>query len=53
VEALEGASTVPLQCFEQVGQGILPTTYWVDPRGQLLFVLAGLAAWILNPKAQV
>lgn len=53
VEVLEGTTDVTLQSYEHVGQGILPTTYWVDGRGQLLFVLAGLSAWILNPKGQV
>ncbi len=53
VERLEGAAEVRLHSYEHSGQGILPTTYWVDDAGRLLFVLSGMMAWIRNPRAQV
>jgi hypothetical protein len=53
VERVEDATAVRLHSYEHTGQGILPTTYWVDDAGRLLFVLTGMLAWIRNPKVQV
>jgi hypothetical protein len=53
LERTEGATDVRLQGYEQTGQGILPTTYWLDDAGRLLFVLSGMTGWILKPQASV
>ena len=52
VERLEGATEMGLHAFEHWGTGVLPTTYWVSDRGQLLFVLSGMSGWIWNPQVQ-
>lgn len=53
VWAREGAKAVRLHGYVQTGPGIVPIVYWVDERGRLLFVVAGLEAYIYEPaKAQ-
>jgi len=50
--ALTGGQVVRLHAYDQVGAGIVPWVYWVDDQGRLLFVIAGLEAYILDsPKA--
>jgi hypothetical protein len=52
VAAREGATAVPLRAFDHVGRGLVPTVYWVDDRGRLLFVLSGLIGCVYNAEAQ-
>jgi len=46
VKRREGAVPTRLRAYEDVGRGVLPTVYWVDERGELLFVLSGLVGYI-------
>lgn len=40
-----------LHGFDHLGRGIVPRVYWVDDRGQLLFVVSGLEAYLLETQA--
>jgi len=53
VPVREGAVPTGLRAYEQTGRGIVPIVYWVDGRGQLLFVLSGLIGYTFNAEAQV
>jgi len=53
VEKAEGATDLRLQAYEHTGQGILPTTYWVDDAGRLVFAVSGMTGWVLNPETQI
>ena len=44
----EGGRTVRLHAYDHVGEGIVPWVYWVDDKGRLLFVVAGLEAYLLE-----
>jgi hypothetical protein len=44
----EGGRTVRLHAYDHVGEGIVPWVYWVDGQGRLLFVVAGLEAYVLE-----
>ena len=46
VAAPEGGQAIPMHVFEHVGPGLLPTVYWVDHQGRLLFVVSGLEAYV-------
>jgi len=52
VPAREGARDTKLRAYEQTGRGVVPTVYWVDARGRLLFALSGLIGYVLNLEAQ-
>ena len=43
---------IPLHCFVQIGSGILPYEYWLDPRHRLLAVTSMNKAYILDEKAE-
>ncbi len=43
---------IPLHCFVQLGNGILPTEYWLDERHRLLMVTSMNKAYILDDKAE-
>ena len=43
-----GAQSVPLQCFAQLGRGILPNEYWLDNRHRLLAVISMNKAYVLD-----
>ena len=50
-----GAPNLRVHGFLQVGEGISPQVFWVDDRGELLFLLSGLDALVLDtgaPEAQ-
>lgn len=44
--AVEGQRTVRLHGFDHLGDGIVPEVYWVDGRGRLLFMVAGIEAYV-------
>ncbi len=46
--AMTGGRDVTLHGFEQLGEGIVPWTYWTDDKGRLLFVVSGLEVYILD-----
>jgi len=46
-----GAPTLRVNGFLQIGDGIPPQVYWVDDRGELLFLISGLNAYILDAAA--
>ena len=48
VKTVSAAQLVRLHAYEQLGEGILPITYWVDDREQLLFVFSGLEGYVLR-----
>lgn len=45
---MTGGRDVTLHGFEQLGEGIVPWTYWTDDKGRLLFVVSGLEVYILD-----
>jgi hypothetical protein len=47
-----GGTSLPLHCWEQTGYGVLPTHYWVDGKGRLLFAIAGQKAFLYDPDAR-
>ena len=47
-----GGESVPVRRYHLIGQGLLPTVYYVDENRRLLLALSGLRAYILNPEAQ-
>ena len=49
--AREGGRAVRLHAYDHVGDGIVPWVYWVDDGGRLLFAVAGLEAYLLEPPA--
>jgi hypothetical protein len=46
-----GAPTLRVHGFLQIGEGISPQVFWVDDRGELLFLLSGLDAYVLDAAA--
>ena len=42
------AHTIPVETFQQLGEGISTTLYWRDKSGLLLFAVAGLEAFVLE-----
>ena len=51
VQAAGGAG-LTLDCWEQTGYGVLPTHYWLDAHGRLLFAVAGQRAYLYDPGAR-
>ena len=47
-----GGKSLTLRCYQQIGRGILPYRYYVDPRGRLLFAVSGIRAYILDPNVR-
>jgi hypothetical protein len=47
-----GGANLSLHCWEQTGYGVLPTHYWVDGKGRLLFAIAGQKAFLYDPEAR-
>ena len=47
-----GGKTIPACVYEQLGRGNVPWVYWTDQRGRLLFIVAGLEAYVLEPPQQ-
>jgi len=48
VTTVIGNVEMTLQSYEMKGQGILPTVFWTDERGLLLFVISGREAYCLK-----
>jgi hypothetical protein len=48
-----GAPSLRVHGFLQIGDGISPQVFWVDDRGELLFLLSGLDAYVLDAGAPV
>jgi hypothetical protein len=46
-----GAPTLRVHGFLQIGDGTTPQVYWVDDRGELLFLVSGLNVFILDAAA--
>jgi hypothetical protein len=44
--------TIPLQEYQQIGDGILPFHYNLDEQRRLIVALSGQRAYLWNPKAQ-
>ena len=38
--------------YEHLGDGILPRDYWLDERGRLVLVTAGMRAYLMDPTAE-
>ena len=47
-----GAENIPLHCFSQLGNGILPCEYWLDDHHRLLVVVSMNKAYILDEQAE-
>jgi len=47
-----GGKTVHTLAFDQLGEGNVPWVYWLDERGRLLFIVAGLEAYALEASKQ-
>lgn len=47
-----GGRFLSLDCYEQIGEGVLPCHYWVDQQHRLLFVLSGTRAYLYDPQAR-
>jgi len=45
----EGGEMARLHGYQDLGQGIVPRVYWVDKSGRLLFLVAGLEAYLWTP----
>ena len=43
-----GRRKIRLTAYDQIGRGNVPWVYWVDARGRLLLVVAGLEAYMLE-----
>jgi hypothetical protein len=43
-----GAGPRTLHAWRLTGKGIIPTVYWVDASGRLLFVLSGSEVYVLK-----
>lgn len=43
-----GGAAVELEAWQLTGEGTLPTIYYRDPQGRLLFVVSGLEGYILD-----
>jgi hypothetical protein len=43
-----GAPDIRVHGFLQIGEGTTPQVYWVDDRGELLFLVSGLNAFVLD-----
>lgn len=39
-----------LDCFDQLGRGIVPWTYWVDAQGRTRFAVSGIEAYLLEDE---
>ncbi len=47
-----GDKNIPLRCFVQLGNGILPCEYWLDDHHRLLVVTSMNKAYILDEQAE-
>jgi hypothetical protein len=47
-----GAENIPLHCFVQLGNGILPYEYWLDDHHKLLVVTSMNKAYIFDENAE-
>jgi len=47
-----GGENIALQCFVQLGSGVLPCEYWLDENHRLLIVTSMNKAYILDDKAE-
>ena len=45
-----GGQASKLHAYEQLGEGVVPLVYWTDDRGQLLFVISGIEAYVLESE---
>jgi len=48
----EGGQPVRLHRFTHVGRGVVPWVYWVTDAGRVLFAVAGLEGYVLEPEAK-
>lgn len=53
VPVREGATATLLRAYNHTGQGVVPTIYWVDQSGRLLFVTSGLIAYVYSREARL
>jgi len=47
-----GGRTLRTLAYQQLGCGNVPWVYWTDEAGRLLWVVAGLEGYVLEPSAQ-
>ena len=50
--SVAGGAKLSLDWWEQTGYGILPSHYWVDSNGRLLFAISGQKAFLYDPEAR-
>jgi hypothetical protein len=53
IEMALGGKPVKLHGFDQIGEGILPYTYWLDDQRRVLMAIGGLRAFIFDPSAEI
>lgn len=49
--AVAGGRTAATHAYEQLGRGNVPWVYWIDEAGRLLFIVAGLEGYVLEPSS--
>ena len=47
-----GRRKIRLTAYDQLGRGNVPWVYWIDEPGRLMFVVAGLEAYVLETSRQ-
>lgn len=51
IEVVLNGRKLRLHSFEQIGEGILPYSYWLDDQHRLLIAVGGVRAFIWDPTA--
>jgi hypothetical protein len=46
-----GQNATRLHAWHELGEGVVPTVYFTDEQGRLLFVMAGIEGYVLDPGA--
>lgn len=53
IETELGGKPTKLHSFTHLGEGILPTTYWLDDKHRLLMAICGLVTYLFDPEASL
>ena len=46
-----GEDHITFRVYDLVGDGIIPTVYWVDQHNRVVFIISGMEAWLLSNQA--
>lgn len=47
------SGVIQFKAYEHIGQGIIPTVYWIDDKNRVVFIISGMEGYVLNSSTSI